>query len=88
MLLDAGECASMLTSFHVPPGVTYDALHDALKAAGFVIYAGQGQLQGRVFRVAVMGDLAASDVDRVVAEVGALVTAAARPRRSHPAVPR
>ena len=88
MLLDAGACASMLTSFHVPPGVTYDALHDALKAAAFVIYAGQGQLQGRVFRVAVMGDLAPSDVDRVVAEVGALVTAGARPRRSRPAVPR
>ena len=33
------------------------ALHDALKARGYVIYAGQGDLAARVFRVANMGHL-------------------------------
>jgi 2-aminoethylphosphonate-pyruvate transaminase len=87
MLLDAAECSSMLTSFHVPSGVSYEVLHDGLKAAGFVLYAGQGQLQGAVFRVAVMGDLTAADIDGVVAEIGGLLTAAAPPRRSRPAAP-
>jgi 2-aminoethylphosphonate-pyruvate transaminase len=73
MLLDPAESSSTLTSFHVPAGVRYEELHDSLKAAGFVIYAGQGKLRGGVFRVAVMGDLTASDIDRVVVEVARVV---------------
>ena len=68
LLPDDADCASTLTSFHLPPGTTYETLHDRLKAAGFVIYAGQGQLQGAVFRVAVMGDVGPEDIDRLVAE--------------------
>ena len=29
-------------SYKLPPRITYAALHDALKAGGFVIYAGAG----------------------------------------------
>jgi 2-aminoethylphosphonate-pyruvate transaminase len=32
-------------------------LHDQLKEAGYVIYAGQGQLESKIFRVANMGAL-------------------------------
>jgi 2-aminoethylphosphonate-pyruvate transaminase len=37
--------------------VTYPSLHDQLKEQGYVIYAGQGQLQSKIFRVANMGAL-------------------------------
>jgi 2-aminoethylphosphonate-pyruvate transaminase len=38
-------------------------LHDGLKAEGFVIYAGQGELAERVFRLAYMGDIRERDID-------------------------
>jgi 2-aminoethylphosphonate-pyruvate transaminase len=37
--------------------MTYQSLHDRLKEQGYVIYAGQGQLQSQIFRVANMGAL-------------------------------
>jgi 2-aminoethylphosphonate-pyruvate transaminase len=72
-LLDEQAYASMLTSFRMPRGVAYATLHDRLRAAGFVIYAGQGRFEGEVFRVAVMGDVGEADVDRLVAEIAALI---------------
>ncbi len=47
--------SNTITSLELPAGFTYVALHDALKARGYVIYAGQGDLSSRVFRVANMG---------------------------------
>lgn len=47
--------SNTITSLELPAGFTYAALHDALKARGYVIYAGQGDLSSRVFRVANMG---------------------------------
>lgn len=58
--------SSILTSYKMPAGVTYERLHDHLRREGFVIYAGQGQFQGAIFRIAVMGDLAEADVDRLL----------------------
>ncbi len=75
-LLPARDGASMLTAFRLPPGVTYAALHDRLKHAGFVIYAGQGQLASGVFRIATMGEMTDADLDRLLAEIGAAVPAA------------
>jgi 2-aminoethylphosphonate-pyruvate transaminase len=43
--------------------VTYQSLHDQLKKAGYVIYAGQGQLQSQIFRVANMGALTEAQLD-------------------------
>ena len=48
------------------PGVAYEPLHDALKACGFVIYAGQGDLSKRLFRISTMGNLEAADMDRLL----------------------
>lgn len=47
--------SNSITTFKLPKNTTYDALHDALKADGFVIYAGQGKLASEIFRVANMG---------------------------------
>ena len=72
-LLPATESASMLTAFHLPSGVTYTSLHDRLKDAGYVIYAGQGPLADRIFRIATMGAIEDADVDGLIAEIGAIV---------------
>lgn len=66
-LIPPGESASMLTAFRLPQGARYDALHDSLKRAGFVIYAGQGALAATIFRVATMGAIPDADMDRLLA---------------------
>ncbi len=49
--------SNTITAYHLPPGLTYECLHDRLKEQGYVIYAGQGQLESKIFRVANMGVL-------------------------------
>ncbi|MBA2486475.1 MAG: aminotransferase class V-fold PLP-dependent enzyme [Nitrospira sp.] len=49
--------SNTITAFHLPSGVRYDSLHDQLKSCGYVIYAGQGQLALKIFRIANMGAL-------------------------------
>jgi 2-aminoethylphosphonate-pyruvate transaminase len=58
--------SNILTTFRLPPGVAYDALHDMLKRRGYVIYAGQGDLRTYAFRVANMGTLTPRDMAGVV----------------------
>jgi len=55
------------TRLLLPAGLAYPDLHDALKARGLIIYAGQGPLRERAFRVANMGTLTPADMDRVLA---------------------
>jgi 2-aminoethylphosphonate-pyruvate transaminase len=54
----------VISSFHLPEGVSYEALHDHLKEAGFVIYAGQAGLYHSIFRIANMGDISDRDLAR------------------------
>ena len=63
--------SSILTTFRLPAGVTYDALHDAMKRRGYIIYAGQGALKSYAFRVANMGTLTPRDMEGVVAAFAA-----------------
>ena len=49
--------SNCLTSLKLPNGVNYENLHRELRSKGFVIYAGQGNLNGRIFRIANMGDI-------------------------------
>ncbi len=63
LLLDsAAAYGATLTSYRLPPGTTYEKLHAALKDDGFVIYAGQGEFEGAIFRIAVMGALTWDDL--------------------------
>lgn len=64
-LLAPGDYSSVLWSWQLPAGHGYASLHDALKADGFVIYAGQGDLGARIFRIAHMGDIRPDDLDRL-----------------------
>lgn len=61
----AGSC--VLRAWYLPAGVDYARLHDGLKARGFVIYAGQGALASRIFRVSTMGAIGRADMERFVA---------------------
>lgn len=66
LLSDEHAYSATLTSFVLPAGVSFPALHARLKEAGFVIYPGQHALKESIFRVAVMGDLSAEEVGRLV----------------------
>jgi 2-aminoethylphosphonate-pyruvate transaminase len=64
--LSSAESSVVLRAYRLPAGLTYEVLHDALKRAGFVIYAGQGGLSRTLFRISTMGDLSAADMDRLL----------------------
>ena len=64
-MLPAAECSCVLHGFELPAGRTYAVLHDALKARGFIIYAGQGALSEQVFRISAMGDIGEDDLARL-----------------------
>ena len=66
---------SMLSSFKLPKGKDYQWVHDRLKDAGFVIYAGQAGLFHSIFRIANMGAIIDSDVDRLMAAFEKIVKA-------------
>lgn len=62
----AQQSSVVLRAYRLPAGLTYETLHDALKRAGFVIYAGQGGLSGQLFRISTMGDVSAADIERLL----------------------
>ena len=72
-LLGEGESSCVLNAFHLPEGVDYPALHDELKARGFIIYAGQSTLARQIFRISTMGDLSETDLDRLCAAFDAII---------------
>lgn len=65
-LLPPRESSVVLRAYRLPAGVTYTRLHDELKANGFVIYAGQGELAKTLFRISTMGNLTAADIERLL----------------------
>jgi len=66
-LIPLEASASMLTAFRLPPAASYARIHDALKARGFIIYAGQGEFAERIFRIATMGAIGEADLERLEA---------------------
>ncbi|HEU4685229.1 MAG TPA: alanine--glyoxylate aminotransferase family protein [Nitrospira sp.] len=56
-LLPSDRQSNTITAYYLPEGVSYQSLHDRLKAQGYVIYAGQGNLENKIFRIANMGAL-------------------------------
>jgi 2-aminoethylphosphonate-pyruvate transaminase len=62
-----------ITALDLPAGVAYAQLHDRLKARGFVIYAGQGALASRIFRVANMGDVSLDEYREFLAALEAVL---------------
>jgi 2-aminoethylphosphonate-pyruvate transaminase len=62
-LIPEGHRSNCLTALRLPAGVDYAHLHTRLKNQDFVIYAGQGNLQNKIFRIANMGDLKKEDIE-------------------------
>jgi 2-aminoethylphosphonate-pyruvate transaminase len=60
------QSSVVLRSYKLPAGITYPLLHDGLKSAGFVIYAGQGNLSKTLFRISTMGNLTGADIERLL----------------------
>lgn len=73
ILVPEGARSSILTTFRLLPGLTYEPLHDAMKRRGYVIYAGQGDIRTYAFRVSNMGTLAPGDMQGVVAAFRAVL---------------
>jgi len=65
-MLAPGQSSVVLRSYDLPRNLNYTQLHDALKAQGFVIYAGQGGLAKSLFRVSTMGNLTDADIERLI----------------------
>ncbi|MEH2065813.1 MAG: 2-aminoethylphosphonate--pyruvate transaminase [Nostoc sp.] len=65
-LLHEQDYSCVLTSFQLPLGYSYEQIHDTLKDAGFIIYAGQGGLKNAIFRIANMGDIQLNDMERLL----------------------
>ena len=65
-LLAPHESSVVLRAYHLPRGIDYPRLHDALKIGGFVIYAGQGDLSRTQFRISTMGDITPDDIGRLL----------------------
>lgn len=55
--------SNTLTAFYLPDQVSYQWLHDQLKERSYVIYAGQGQLESKIFRVANIGALTDKNIE-------------------------
>ncbi|MGU7781022.1 2-aminoethylphosphonate aminotransferase [Burkholderia sp. PU8-34] len=66
LVLPEGTSSVVLRAYRLPQGVSYETLHDGLKARGFVIYAGQGGLSKELFRISTMGAIEAADVERLL----------------------
>lgn len=64
-LLEPAASSCVLQAFRLPSGLGYAALHDGLKARGFIIYAGQGKLAAGIFRISAMGDIDDADLARL-----------------------
>lgn len=48
--------SNSITSVCLPDGFTYKDLHSELRKMGYIIYAGQGGLKDKIFRISNMGD--------------------------------
>jgi 2-aminoethylphosphonate-pyruvate transaminase len=65
-VLPAQRSSVVLRAYRLAAGIAYAQLHDALKARGLVIYAGQGGLSAELFRISTMGNIHAADIDRLL----------------------
>jgi 2-aminoethylphosphonate-pyruvate transaminase len=63
---------SSVTNVHLPDGMSYADLHNALKGEGFAGY-GVPEQRGTVFRVVTMGQLSVPDVENFLAALDRIV---------------
>ncbi|GAX60896.1 2-aminoethylphosphonate aminotransferase [Candidatus Scalindua japonica] len=66
LLLQEKLLSNTITALYLPENMTYTRLHDNLKERGFIIYAGQGELNKTIFRIANMGELTMEDLESLI----------------------
>lgn len=66
MLLNEADYSTTLTSFKLPDYTSYEQIYAVLKKQGFIIYAGQGGLKNKIFRIANMGDIQADEMENLL----------------------
>jgi 2-aminoethylphosphonate-pyruvate transaminase len=64
LFLDLKCMCNSITSVLTPKNISYELLHDKLKEKGFIIYAGQGNIENKMFRIGNMGALTVADMNR------------------------
>ncbi len=75
-VLGREQSGHIIAAFYLPDGVTYKRLYTEMESRGFIIYSGQGELQGQIFRVSNMGELLdEAAVERFFAGISELATA-------------
>ena len=62
-LLPTVDFSSVLYSYILPTGVSFEILHDFLKTNGFIIYQGQGDLSETIFRISTMGEISEEKIN-------------------------
>jgi 2-aminoethylphosphonate-pyruvate transaminase len=72
-VVPAPHRSATVRAYRLPRGVAYGALHDRLKAAGYVIYAGQGSAAAEQFRICLLGEIGIRAVDGFVAQLRAIL---------------
>ena len=78
-VIAAPHRSSSVRSLPLPQGIEYDELHDALKAEGYVIYAGLGDAARTSFRVCTLGALQIGALEGFVAALERALAAAGVP---------
>jgi 2-aminoethylphosphonate-pyruvate transaminase len=64
LFLDPKSMCNSITSIITPRNISYRILHDKLKEKDFIIYAGQGNIEDKIFRVGNMGALTVTDINK------------------------
>lgn len=64
LLLPSSHLSNTITCAKLPAGVTYERIHDRMRAEGYVLYAGQGDLRETAFRVSNMGQISTEALGR------------------------
>lgn len=68
-LLPEALRSSTIRSLSLPEGISFPDLHDPLRDDGYVIYAGQGELASKIFRIAVLGNVELPALDGLLDRV-------------------
>jgi 2-aminoethylphosphonate-pyruvate transaminase len=63
-LVSKEKRSHVLTALWLPTRLSYEKLHQELRQAGFIIYAGQSRFAGKIFRISNLGNMTVQDIQR------------------------
>ena len=64
-MIEEENYSSMISSFYLPEGKTYQEIYQSFIDSNFVIYSGQGDLANHIFRICNMGDITNLDLENL-----------------------